>query len=180
MQSSHEVQEVQSRKPSFWMRFLLTINFLVIASLAGGIFWTRYQGEQKQQELIARADIRYIDIQRQDLRLFALPLAWSVRKELMRFNYDQIDEYFNELIKRKGFAMVMLVDPSGIIKVSTDRKLLGASFSRSYPGMNLGTSELMFYPLQKGTGIFLVPVMGLNEKIGTIAFLYSYQEFLHP
>ena len=126
MQSSHEVQEVQSRKPSFWMRFLLTINFLVIASLAGGIFWTRYQGEQKQQELIARADIRYIDIQRQDLRLFALPLAWSVRKELMRFNYDQIDEYFNELIKRKGFAMVMLVDPSGIIKVSTDRKLLGA------------------------------------------------------
>jgi hypothetical protein len=177
MQSNHDVQEVQRRKPSFWMRFLLVINFLVIASLAGGIFWTRYEGEQKQQELTERADIRYIDIQRQDMKLFALPLTWSVRKELMRSNYDQIDEYFNELIKRKGFSKIMLVDPSGIIKVSTDRKLQGGSFSRSYPGMNLGTSEMMSYPLQKGTSMVLVPVMGLSEKIGTIAFLYSYQEF---
>ena len=180
MQSSNDVQEVPRRKPSFWTRFLLIINFLVIASLIGGIFWTRYQGEQKQQLLTERAEIRYIDIQRQELKLFALPLAWSVRKELMRFNYDQIDEYFNELIKRKGFGVIMLVDPSGTIKVSTDRKLQGSPFSRSYPGMNLGSSELVFYPVQQGKSMFLVPVMGLNEKIGTIAFLCSYQELMLP
>lgn len=180
MQSSHEVQEVQSRKPSFWMRFLLTINFLVIASLAGGIFWTRYQGEQKQQQFTERAEIQYIDMQRQEMKLFALPLAWSVRKELMRFNYEQIDEYFNALIKRKGFGLIMLVDPSGTIKVSTDRKLQGSPFSRSYPGMNLGSSELVFYPVQKGKSMLLVPVMGLNEKIGTIAFVCTYQELMLP
>ena len=63
MQSSNDVQEAPHRKPSFWTRFLLIINFLVIASLAGGIFWTRYQGEQKQQLLTKRAEIRYIEIQ---------------------------------------------------------------------------------------------------------------------
>jgi phosphoadenosine phosphosulfate reductase len=33
-------------------------------------------------------------MQRQDIQLFALPLAWSVRKELMHSNYGQIEEYF--------------------------------------------------------------------------------------
>ena len=180
MKSITDLQEIPHQKSSFWKRFLLITITLVIASLAGGIFLMRYQGEQKQLQLTEQAEIQYIDMQRHEMKLFALPLAWSVRKELMRFNYDQIDEYFNELIKKKGFGIFMLVDPSGTIKVSTDRKLLGSSFSLLYPGMNLGASQLNSYPVQKGKDIFLVPVMGLNEKIGTIAFLYSYQEFLRP
>ena len=180
MKNSTDLQEIPQTKSSIWNRFLLITIFLVIVALVGGIFWTRYQGEQKQQQFTERAEIQYIDMQRQGMKLFALPLAWSVRKELMRFNYEQIDEYFNELIKKKGFGILMLVDPSGTIKVSTDRKVQGSSFSRLFPGMNLGASELSSYPVQKGKDIFLVPVMGLNEKIGTIAFMYSYQEFLRP
>ncbi|MEI8187009.1 MAG: hypothetical protein WCG19_09965 [Chlorobiaceae bacterium] len=180
MKNSNDVQDVPPSKPSFWKRFLLITISLVIVILAGGIFLMRYQAERKQQQLTEQAEIRYIDIQRQELKLFSLPLAWSVRKELMRFNYDQIDEYFNELIKRKGFSMIMLVDPSGTVKVSTDRKLQGNSFAKSYPGMNLGASELVTYPVQKGKNMFLVPVMGLSERIGTIAFIYSYQEFMLP
>ena len=180
MKSSTDLQEIPHTKSSIWNRFLLITITLVIAALVGGIFWTRYQGEQKQQQFTERAEIQYIDMQRQGMKLFALPLAWSVRKELMRFNYELIDEYFNELIKKKGFGILMLVDPSGTIKVSTDRKVQGSSFSRLFPGMNLGASELSSYPVQKGKDIFLVPVMGLNEKIGTIAFMYSYQEFLRP
>ena len=180
MMSSNDVQEVPRSHSSFWTRFLLAINLLVIALLAVGVVCTRYHGDQKQQLLKERAQIRYIDMQRQELKLFALPLAWSVRKELMRFNYDQIDEYFNELIKRKGFSNIMLIDPSGTIKVSTDRKLQGTLFSRSYPGMNLDSLGLVFYPLQQNKNMFLVPVMGLNDKIGTIAFLCSYEELMLP
>ncbi len=180
MKNSTDLQEIPQTKSSIWNRFLLITIFLVIVALVGGIFWTRYQGEQKQQQFKERAEIQYIDMQRQEMKLFALPLAWSVRKELMRFNYEQIDEYFNALIKRKGFGLIMLVDPSGTIKVSTDRKLQGSPFSRSYPGMNLGSSELVFYPVQQGKSMFLVPVMGLNEKIGTIAFVCTYQELMLP
>ena len=180
MQSSNDVQEAPHRKPSFWTRFLLVINLLVIVSLAGGIFWMRYQSDEKQHKLTEQAEIRYLNLQRQEMKLFSLPLAWSVRKELMRSNYDQIDEYFNELIKKKGFGIIMLIDPSGTIKVSTDRKLQGSSFSRLFPGMNLGTSELISYPLQQRKNMFLVPVMGLNDKIGTIAFICNYQELLTP
>jgi hypothetical protein len=180
MNSSNDVQETQRQKPSFWKRFFLITIPLVIALLAGGIFLTRYQGEQELQKLAVIAETRSVDIQRQDVQLFALPLSWSVRKELMRANYDQIDEYFNELIKRKGFGVIMLVDPSGIIKVSTDRKLLGSSFSVRYPYMKLAVLVPVSYAVPEGKSMFVVPVMGLNEKIGTIAFIYSYRELLLP
>ena len=180
MKSNNDFNEAPHKESSFWKRFLLVTICLVIGSLVGGIYWIRYQGELRQQKLTAHAEMRYIDVQRQDVKLFALPLAWSVRKELIRFNYDQIEEYFNELVKRKGFSIIMLIDPSGNIKVSTDRKLQGSSFALSYPGINIKTSELVAYPVQKGKNMFLVPVMGLNEKIGTVAFIYNYQELSLP
>ena len=119
-------------------------------------------------------------VQRQDIQLFALPLAWSVRKELMRANYDGIDDYFNELIQRKGFGVIMLLDPAGTIKVSTDRKLQGSSFLMRYPQMKLAASVPVSYAMPDGKSMFLVPVMGLNARIGTIAFLYSYRELSLP
>ncbi|TLU51586.1 MAG: hypothetical protein FDX12_05530 [Chlorobium sp.] len=180
MKSSNDFQAEERSKPSFWKRFLFITITLLIASLAGSIFIMRYLQEQKRQQFAAKIATQYVEIQQQDIRLFSLALAWSVRKELMRFNYDQVDEYFNELIKRKGFVVIMLVDPSGNIRLSTDRKLQGGSFSRFYPGINLGTSELESYPLQKGKSMFVVPVMGLNDKLGTISFIYSYQELSLP
>ena len=180
MESNHDVQQVQRPKPSFWKRFLLITILLIIALLVGGIFLTRYEGEQSLKELAELAESRSVVIQRQDVQLFALPLAWSVRKELMRANYEQIDEYFNEMIRQKGFGVIMLVDPSGMIRISTDRKLQGSSFSLSYPGMKLGASVPVSYAMPERKSMFVVPVMGLNERIGTIAFIYSYRKLLLP
>ena len=177
---SNDFLDSSRRKPTFWSHFLLIGTLLVILLLAGGIVVVRYLGEQKLQEQARIAEVRYVDIQRQDIGHFAVPLAWAVRKELIKQNYDQIDEYFNQLIKRKGFGLIMLLDPSGSVKVSTDRKILGSSFSSRYPGFRLDASTPVSYRVQEGKSMYLIPVMGLNEKIGTIAFLYSYGELSLP
>ena len=175
MKSSNDFGVTRRSQPSFWKRFLLIALPLIFALLVGGIFLTRYLGEQRANELVELAESRSVVLQRQDIQLFALPLAWSVRKELMRSNYDAIDDYFNELIQRKGFGVIMLVDPAGTIKVSTDRKLQGGSFLLRYPQMKLGTPVQVSYALPEGKSMFLVPVMGLNSRLGTIAFIYSYR-----
>jgi hypothetical protein len=180
MKNSNDFLDTSRRKPSFWSRFVRIGTLLVIVLLAGGIFVVRYLGEQKLQEQARLAESRFVDVQRQDIGSFAVPLAWAVRKELIKQNYDQIDEYFNQLIRRKGFGLIMLVDPSGIVKVSTDRKFQGSSFSQRYPGFRLDATALVSYRVQEGKSIYLVPVMGLNDKIGTIAFVYSYRELSLP
>jgi hypothetical protein len=186
MNSSDRYQSPSSGKTSIWKRFLQFGIPLVIMLLCGGIFLERWLGERslrKEQErsetelmvLEAKATKISFDIQRRDIGLFALPLAWSVRKELMHGNYDQIDEYFSELIKIKAFGVIMLVEPDGLIKVSTDRKLQGTAFSVLYPGMEIGVQKPVSYGLRDGSSLFVLPVMGLSGRLGTIAFMYNYQ-----
>lgn len=175
-----DFSESTQPKPSFWRRFLLVTTTVVILLLAGGVVVVRWLGEKKLNEQAVLAESRFNTVQRQDLSLFAVPLAWSVRKELIKQNYEQIDEYFSQLIKRKGFGLIMLVDPSGLVKVSTDRKIQGSSFYRFYPDFRLDATGTVSYRVQEGESLYLVPVMGLNEKIGTIAFLYRYRTFTLP
>jgi hypothetical protein len=187
MNSSDRYQSPSSGKTSIWKRFLQFGIPLVILLLCGGIFLERWLGEtsllkekeRSETELMAlEAKVSKIsfDIQRRDIGLFALPLAWSVRKELMHGNYDQIDEYFSELIKIRGFGVIMLIEPDGMIKVSTDRKLQGTAFSVLYPGMEIGVQKPVSYGLRNGSSLFVLPVMGLSDRLGTIAFIYNYQQ----
>jgi len=172
-------------------RFFAIAVPVLFLLLAGGVVLVYYLGELKLKQAAERAtlekqryervlDERSVAIQRSDIRLFAVPLAWSVRRELIRENYGQIDEYFNELVKKKQFGALMLLDSTGTVKVATDRKIQGSAFSGLYPGLDSGTEQIVSYPLSEGSSLFLVPVMGLNARIGTIVFVYSYQQISRP
>lgn len=183
--------EAGDGKPSPIKRFFAFAVPILLVLLAGGVVLVYFLGELKLKQAAERAtlekqryervfDERSVAIQRSDIRLFAVPLAWSVRRELMRENYGQIDDYFNELVRKKQFGALMLLDSAGTVKVATDRKILGSAFSALYPGLDAGTGQIVSYPLSEGSSLFLVPVMGLNARIGTIAFVYSYQQISSP
>ncbi len=191
MNSSSDVQTVSTVKPSFWERFLRIGIPVLFLLLCGGIFIVYFLGvfqlrqaterfSVEKRQLVEKASLSCIDIQRQDISLFALPLAWSVRKEVIQGNYAQIDEYFSELVKVRGFGIILLVEPEGNIRVSTDRRLLGSSFSSLYPGLSLDVQQPVTYPFRDGKSLFVLPVMGLNGRIGTIAFDYSYKRMPQP
>jgi len=183
--------ESPAKKSSFGRRFLVIGIPVLVLLLLGGIFLTRYLDDQKlrnqqlrfeaeKHEMSETLQTSYTDVQHKDIRLFSLALAWAVRSELMRENYDQIDQYFIELIKQNGFGTVMLMDTQGFVKVSSDRNLQGKLFSTLYPSLSLNEEQLVSYPLSGTRSLFVLPVMGLNAKIGTIAFLYTYRTLGSP
>ena len=180
---------VEKRSPL--KRFFSVALPVAVLLLAGSIALVYYLGEFRLRDAAEKAsseklryekllDERSLALQRSDVRLFAVPLAWAVRRELMQQNYGQIDEYFSELIAKKQFGVLMLLDPDGTVRVSTDRKLQGLAFSGLYPGMNAASEEIVSYSLSEGNSLFLVPVMGLNARIGTIAFVYSFEQLSRP
>jgi hypothetical protein len=186
-----DTSEKRDSQRSSAKRFFRVAVPVLILLLAGGIALMYYVGEWRLRQAAETAGIekqRYerlldeqvLDIQRSDVRLFSLPLAWAIRRELIQQNYGQVEEYFIELIKHKQFRSVMLLDPDGSVRISTDRKLQGSAFSELYPGMNALSQQVVSYSLSEGSSIYLVPVMGLNERIGTIAFVYSYSRIARP
>lgn len=59
------------------------------------------------------------------LRLATIPLVWAVRKEMLRDNYDQINDYLTRFIKEPHIKQILVVKSDGSVAVATDKKVEG-------------------------------------------------------
>lgn len=129
---------------------------------------------QTRTELIEQAS--QLDARRseEDLRLFSTPLSWAIRRELMASNLDQIDQYFTDLVQLKGFESAVLANVDGKVVVASDRKKLAETFSSLYPGSAyLQAKEIRVERTANGGLRSIIPIMGLNQQLGTLVLEYA-------
>lgn len=131
------------------------------------------QQDQARADLIAQA--RQLDA-RQDaesLKRFSTPLAWAIRRELMASNLDQVDQYLTQLVQMEGFQAAVLASPDDKILVASDRKKLAESFSGIYSAQYLQAKEVQVEPAANGSLRAIIPIMGLNQQLGTLVVEYA-------
>lgn len=127
---------------------------------------------QARDQLIEQArelDTRHAE---EALRLFSTPFAWAVRREAMASNLDQVDQYFVDLVQLPGFESAVLAEPDGKIVVASDRKQLAQSFNSLYPAEYLAFSDIKILREANGRLRAVIPVMGLNQQLGTLVLVY--------
>lgn len=131
------------------------------------------QQAQARTELIERA--RQLDA-RDDvdsLKRFSTPLAWAIRRELMAANLDQVDQYLSELVQMPGFQSAVLANSDDKVVVATDRKHLAGTFSSIYPAEYLQAKDVKIEPASNGGLRAIIPIMGLNQQLGTLVVEYA-------
>lgn len=106
------------------------------------------------------------------LRLFSIPFAWAIRRELMTGNLDRVDQYFGELVQIKGFRSAILARPDGKIIVASDRKKLVETFSSLYPAANLDSTQITLEKGENGKFRAMIPILGLNKHLGMVVLEY--------
>lgn len=133
--------------------------------------------ESKQAE--ARAQLieqaRQLDTRKteESLRLFSVPIAWVIRREAMAGNLDQVDQYFTDLVQMRGFQAAVLARPDGKILVASDRKQLADAFASLYPAEYLQASDIRVERTASGNLRAIIPVLGLNQQLGTVVLEYT-------
>ncbi|MDI6789619.1 MAG: hypothetical protein QME44_02895 [Thermodesulfobacteriota bacterium] len=110
------------------------------------------------------------------LRLTTIPLVWVIRGEMIRENYGQIDEYLNQFVKEPNIKLILVVKPDGTIAVATDKKLEGAPISSLFSQDIVEQNEIRISEDEKGTMRIVVPIMGLNAKLGVLIMLYDSEK----
>ena len=125
----------------------------------------RVQDRANLLEQARQLDARY-DVE--SLKRFSTPLAWAIRRELMASNLDQIDQYLTELVQMAGFQSAVLANPEDKVIVASDRKMLAQAFSVVYPGEYLQAKEVRVEPSTNGGLRAIIPIMGLNQQLGTL------------
>jgi hypothetical protein len=101
-------------------------------------------------------------------RQFGLALAWAVRGEMIRNNLDQVDQFFTEIVRLPNTERVLLVGTDNKVLIATDRRLKGADAVALVGADALQLPQVSVRAGQDGTRELVIPVMGLNARIGTV------------
>lgn len=166
-----------AKKLSFcWYLVLI----LVIVS-AGMYLWGYFKVKEmektvkeKEMVMVERAQLMVNENAQNLLKATALPLVWAIRKEMIRGNFEQINEYMERLVQEKGFKTILLVDASLKILLSTDKSMQGHRFADYYPVEILQVNDISISADSFNIRV-IAPVMGLDSRLGTLVIEYQLE-----
>ena len=180
--------EQASGAPGFWHRYRLPIIVAVIGiAIIGWLYVSKGIAVRQAQDAVTQAqesvaaqraewdkqaEARQAAMVKQSLSQFGVPLAWAIRREMMGGNLAQAHQYVTDLVKLDGFEGVTVAKADGSIVVASDRRHLGAAFGSLYAERYLTAEQITAEETAPGQWLLVVPVMGLNARLGTVAIDY--------
>ena len=111
------------------------------------------------------------------LKSIAKPFIWAIRSEMLTNNISQVNLYANEMVKEKNFQKVLVANDKGMVILSTNKKEEGKEFVTAGKINYLLSDTTVVENINDSLLIMSSPVMGFNNRIGTLIVTYSSQ---HP
>ena len=179
------------RKRVNWAVRIYGLVLLTLGGALGIVYYTKTRQIERLEQEAAAASALFEDKQRELtlagraalqaqggelLTLSALPLSWAVRTELLARDYREVGNYFRQFVLEPKVRRVVLVTPDGKVRISSDQKLEGKIASEVLPGVPLDVDTPQVKRLEREV-LVLVPVMGLNSRLGLVVVSYAPEVF---
>ena len=165
--------EQKSGKNFIVTQWRLIIILILVLAVAGMYVWKNMAVKRAEADLTEQAT-RIITGQNSDfLRLVTVPLVWAVRSEMIRSNYDQINQYLKQFVKEKNMKEIVIAKPDGTIVVATNKKFEGKPVTDIFPASVLQEDKTTVSSMANGEIMVASPVMGLSSKVGVLILLYT-------
>jgi len=165
--------EQESKKSLVVTQWRLIIIFILILAVAGMYTWKNMAVKRAEADLTEQATRIITEQNSTFLRLVTVPLVWAVRSEMIRSNYDQINQYLTQFVKEKNMKEIVIAKPDGTIVVATNKKFEGKPVTDIFPASVLQEDKLTVSSLENGDIMVASPVMGLSSKVGVLILLYT-------
>jgi hypothetical protein len=111
-------------------------------------------------------------------RLTAVTLEWAVRAELVREDLRDVEEYMIHLAKRREIRRVLVARRDGLVIAATDKNLRHQRLDRVVEGLPPESSDIQSIRVDGRILRLIVPVMGLESRLGTLVFEYEQPDIL--
>jgi hypothetical protein len=162
----------QAAKPSVFSLLLrhwrLVGVLLLVLAVITTYLWKNIAVSRAKAQVSRQAAVVIASHNESYLRLVALPLVWTVRSEMLRGNYDQINQYLAQFVREPNMKEVLVARSDGRIVAATDKKREGAVVSDLFPPEVRQMETITVTNRPDGTILVAAPVMGLNEKLGVL------------
>ncbi len=167
------MNEISNKKSGF-SGFVLRhkMNTLLLLVLIVAIIWCLIKINTVQNQMIEERnsminvyETKIDSLSASKLELFTKAFSLAVRGEMIRENMDQVNQFFNNIVKEPGIQKLQLIDVSTeTILISTDKKEEGTAIDNR---LILDAEKTINLSDENGFRI-VSPVMGLNSKIGIL------------
>ncbi len=174
---------LQEVKLPLWVSLALAVLVLLVFAWKSFAVSAVERGMEAERQALAEqratveAEAREAVMRSSDAThaLFGTSLAWAVRGEMIRNNLDQIDQFFNELVKADRIQLALLADQSGKVLVSSDRAFVDAQLPPAFPADLLQLPNVTVQPAGAGERRLVIPIQGLNTRLGTVFVVYQQE-----
>ncbi|MRR33196.1 hypothetical protein EG829_00655 [bacterium] len=141
--------------------------------VAGNYVWKNIAVSRAKAQLNRQAGQVISEQNRSYLRLAAVPLVWVVRGEMMRGNYDQVNQYLAQFVREPNMKEIVVARTDGRIVAATNKQREGAPATDFFPPEVLRTDSITVTSREDGGIMVAAPVMGLNDKLGVLILVAS-------
>ena len=93
---------------------------------------------------------------------------WAVRAELVRDDVEDVQEYMQRLVKRPSIRRALVAKADGTVIGSGDRSQRGQAIAKLVPELPADLSILQKISTANEGTLFVVPVMGLESRLGVL------------
>lgn len=168
-------------KPSRMMKHLKKAwgyYLILLVLLASNLYWWGNQNSlirkhenkltETKQDYTKKANAFLVENTQKQLHLTMQALVWSVRSAMMRKNFDEIDQYFLELVHNPDIKELFLVNNDNKeIMLASNKKHEKMNFGELYNEKYLLLNNINF---DEKDGFYLLsaPVMSLDKRLGTL------------
>lgn len=161
-------------------RLLWGVIGLLVVLLLGMWIWKEMAVDRAEERLAEQRETweqrtrEAVDETTRDLLgLAATPLGLAVRDEAMEENYGRIESLLDRMVAEPGVERALYATAGDTIRVSTDQSLVGEPLSGAIAGHEIGARGATVTRIDTGPYRVVVPITGLNQRIGTLAFTYA-------
>ena len=162
-----------------------TIGIIVIVGLvllAGIWIWKsiqinniRKQAATEQQDIQEQATNQIRQTHEMHLKSLAKPFVWAVRTEMLQNNLSQVNLYVNDMVKEKNFQKIVIANDKGTVILSTNKKEEGKEFGSIGNAAYLSSNNTKIDNINDSTMVVSSPIMGFNNRLGTLMITYAVQ-----
>lgn len=154
------------------------VLYIAIILLGIGCAYLLYKNWQLKKEFAHQRNMTRVTAQnnqlsanQQQLTFGMKTFVWAVRNAMLQNKSGEINEYFNTLIQDKGVQEMLLVDPTGKVTLSTNKKSQGIAFASRFPAYLLQKEDIYFN--NKAVYELSAPVTAPNKRLGTLVLFYK-------
>lgn len=174
----------KKEKGHFRRNWLYYTLFLIAIGLSGFLWVSKNMALKKQAKafdseksmLVKQFDETLLTNSNKNLELMMKTFVWAVRSEMTRDNQEQVDQYFTQLVKSDKIVEITLIDKTGKVLISTNKKNEGVMLATAYTDEVLKVEEVSILNKSEQQ-VIAAPVLSIDSKIGTLIVLYKTDAF---